>query len=131
MLSLTSIDLNKSKIDTLAIAVCQDEDIHDDPIIESVIKKALKLEEFNGKKDETVTLYDVPDIKAQRVILWGLGKLEKTDQEALRSMAGKTVKHCIKKRLTSLYFAVPDPSLIKMETWYPLTPDMNQEMKRI
>jgi len=116
MLRLTSIDLNKSKIDTLAIAVCEDVDIHDDPIIAAVIRRALKLKEFNGEKDEIVTLYDVPDIKAQRVILWGLGKLEKTDREALRSMAGKTVKHCIKKRLTSLYFAVPDPSLIKMET---------------
>ena len=77
MLGLTSTDLNKSKIDTLAIAVCEDEDIHDDPIIEAVIRRALKLTEFNGEKDETVTLYDVPDIKAQRVILWGLGKLGK------------------------------------------------------
>ena len=115
MLSLTSIDLNKSKIDTLAIAVCEDENIHVDPIIEAVIRRALKLKEFNGEKDETVTLYDLPDIKAQRVILWGLGKLGKTDCEALRSMAGKMVKHCIKKRLTSLCFAVPDPSMIKME----------------
>jgi leucyl aminopeptidase len=115
MLRLTSIDLKKLKIDTLAIAVCQDEDIHNDPIIEAVIRKALKLKEFNGKKDETVTLYDVPDIKAQRVIMWGLGKLEKTDRETLRSMAGKIVKQCIKKQLTNLCFAVPDPSMIKME----------------
>ena len=116
MLRLTSIDLNKSKMDTLAIAVCEDEDIHDDPIIKAVIKRALKLKEFSGEKDDTVTLYDVPDIKARRVILWGLGKLEKSDRETLRRMAGKTVKHCIKKRLAKLYFAVPDPSLIKMET---------------
>ena len=83
MLRLTSIDLNKSKIDTLAIAVCEDEDIHDDPIIEAVIKRALKLKEFSGEKDEIVTFYDVPDIKAHRVILRGLGKLEKTDREGL------------------------------------------------
>jgi hypothetical protein len=80
MLHLTSIDLNKSKIDTLAIAVCEDEDIHDDPIIKAVIRRALKLKEFNGEKNDIVTLYDVPDIKAQRVILWGIGKLEKTDR---------------------------------------------------
>ena len=103
-------------MDTLAIAVCEDEDIHDDPIIKAVIKRALKLKEFSGEKDDTVALYDVPDIKARRVILWGLGKLEKSDRETLRRMAGKTVKHCIKKRLAKLYFAVPDPSLIKMET---------------
>jgi leucyl aminopeptidase len=115
MLRLTSIDLNKSKIDTLAIAVCEDGDIHDDPIINVVVSKALKLKEFNGEKDETVVFYDLPDIKAKRVILWGLGKLEKTDREALRSMAGKTVKYCIKKKLTNLCFAVPDPSMTKME----------------
>ncbi len=115
MLRVTSMDLTKIKVDTLAIAVCEDEDIHDDPIIKTVIRRALKLREFSGQNDETVTLYDVPDVKAQRIILWGLGKLEKTDREALRSMAGKTVKHCIKKKLANLCFAVPKPSMIKME----------------
>ena len=115
MLRLSSIDLKKTKMATLAIAVCEDKDIHDDPQIAAVIKKALQLKEFNGKKDEAITLYDVPDIKVQRVILQGLGKLEKIDREALRSMAGKTVKSCIKKELTDLWFAVPDPSKLKME----------------
>ena len=115
MLGLTSIDLAKLKTDILAIAVCEDENIHVDPIIEAVIRRALKLKEFNGEKDDTVTLYDVPNIKARRVILWGLGKLEKIDREALRSMAGKTVKYCINKKLTSLCFAVPDPTLTKMK----------------
>jgi len=115
MLKLTSIDLNKSKIETLAIAVCEDGNIHDDPILDVIVRKALKLKEFNGEKDETVVFYDLPDIKVKRVILWGLGKLEKLDREALRSMAGKTVKYCIKKQLTSLCFAVPDPSLTKMK----------------
>ena len=115
MLRLSSIDLKKTKMETFAIAVCEDKNIHDDPLIEAVIKKALRLKEFNGKKDEAITLYDVPDIKAQRVILQGLGKLEKIDREALRSMAGKTVKSCIKKELTDLWFAVPDPSKLKME----------------
>jgi len=88
-------------MDTLAIAVCEDEDIHDDPIIKAVIKRALKLKEFSGEKDDTVTLYDVPDIKARRVILWGLGKLEKSDRETLRRMAGsqnkspKTCDNCL------------------------------------
>jgi leucyl aminopeptidase len=115
MLRLSSIDLKKTKMATLAIAVCEDKAIHDDPLIAAVIKRALQLREFNGKKDEAITLYDVPDIKAQRVILQGLGKLEKIDREALRSMAGKTVKSCIKKELTDLWFAVPAPSKLKME----------------
>jgi len=115
MLRLTSIDLKKTAIDTLAVAVCQDKGIHDDPIIKAAIKKALRLKEFNGKKDETVTLYDVADIKAQRVILWGLGKLENINGQVLRSMAGKTVKKCIEQELVNLWFAVPDSAKIKME----------------
>jgi leucyl aminopeptidase len=115
MLRLTSIDLAKLKTDILAIAVCEDRDIHDDPIIEAVVRKALKLKEFNAKKNETVTLYDQPDIKAQRVILWGLGVHEKIDREVLRGMAGQTVKHCIKAQLANLSFAVPDASMLKME----------------
>ena len=77
MLRLTSIELNKSKIDTLAVAVCEDADIHDDPIIAAVIRRALKLKEFSGEKDDTVILYDVPDFKARRVILWGMANLKK------------------------------------------------------
>jgi leucyl aminopeptidase len=93
----------------------EDKDIYNDPIIKAVIKKGLKLKEFNGKKDEVVTLYDLPEMNAQRVILSGLGKLEKLDQEALRSMAGKTVKGCIKNELTNLWFAVPDSVSLKIE----------------
>ncbi len=115
MLRLTSADLKKTKIETLTIPVCEDKDIHNDPIIKAVIKKGLKLKEFNGKKDEVVTLYDLPEMNAQRVILSGLGKLEKLDQEALRSMAGKTVKGCIKNELTNLWFAVPDSVSLKIE----------------
>jgi leucyl aminopeptidase len=115
MLRLTSADLKKTKIETLTIPVCEDKDIHNDPIFKAVIKKALKLKEFNGKKDEVVTLYDLPEMNAQRVILSGLGKLEKIDQEALRSMAGKTVKGCIKIGLTNLWFAVPNSVSVKIE----------------
>jgi leucyl aminopeptidase len=115
MLRVASIDLKKTKIDTIAIPVCEDKDIHDDSAVKAVIKKACMLNEFSGKKDETVTLYDVQDLKARRIILWGLGKLEKIDHEALRSLAGKTVKNCINIKLTNLWFAVPEPAKIQME----------------
>ena len=89
MLHLTSVDLKKAKIETLAIPVSEDKDIHEDGLIKVVIKKAMKLKEFNGKKDEVVTLYDLPDVKAQRVVLYGLGKVEKIDREALRSRVAR------------------------------------------
>jgi leucyl aminopeptidase len=115
MLHLTSIDLKKTKIETLIIPVCEDTTIHDDPLIRKAVNTSLKLKEFNGKKDEEVTLYELPDIKAERVIFQGLGKLEKIDLEALRGMAGKAVKNCIKKELRKVWIAVPDPKKMKQE----------------
>ncbi len=115
MLHLKSADLKKQAMEILAIPVCEDKDIHADPLIKAVVRKALALKEFNGKKDEEVTLYDVPDLKARRVIMLGLGKAEKLDLEALRCMAGRTVKSCIKKELADLWFAVPAAAGIGLE----------------
>jgi len=111
MLTVKSADLKKTIVDTLAVPVCEDKNIYDDASLKAVIKKALGLKEFNGKKDETVTLYDLPEIKTRRVIFWGLGKLEKIDLEALRAVAGRIVKSCIQKELTNLWFAVPETKI--------------------
>ena len=107
MLHLKSVNLEKQQIETLAIPVCEDKDIHADPAIKAVIKKALELAEFNGKKDEAVTFYDLPQIKARRVMLHGLGKFKTIDRETLRAMAGKSVEKCINSELANLWFAVP------------------------
>ena len=115
MLRLTSIDLKKLQCDTLAVAVCEDKDIQDDSSIASVVERALGLSDFSGKKDEVVTLYDIPDIAARRIILQGLGKLEEVNREALRAMAGKTVKNCIEKKSTTACFQVPDPAKLGMD----------------
>ena len=121
MLHLKSVNLKKQKMETLAIPVCEDKDIHEDPAIKAVIKKALKLNEFSGKKDEGVTFYDLPEIKAQRVMLAGLGKLENLDRETLRTMAGQTVKSCIKNELANLWFAVPTTKILDLEPSEDLT----------
>jgi leucyl aminopeptidase len=115
MLHLKSADLKRQAIEVLAIPVCEDKDIYEDPLIKAVVNKALAFKEFNGKKDEEVTLYDLPDIKARRVIMRGLGQWEKLNREALRSTAGRTVKSCIKKELTDLWFAVPEAAKTDLE----------------
>jgi len=107
MLHLKSADLKKQQMETLAIPVCEDKDIHTDPAIKAVIEKALSLNEFSGKKDEGVTFYEVSEIKARRVMLSGLGKSQAVDREKLRAMAGKAVQSCIDNELTNLWFAVP------------------------
>ena len=60
-----------------------------------------------SRKPDRVTLYDLPDIKARRAVLIGLGKLEKLDLDTLRSMTGNAVKAGIKKELSNLWFALP------------------------
>ena len=108
MLRLISADLKKDKIETLAVPVCEDKNIHSDASVAAIIRKAKRLKEFNGKKDQTITLYDLPETTAHRVVLRGLGKAAELDAETLRAFAGKAVKDCIQKDLTALWLAAPD-----------------------
>ena len=115
MLHLKSADLTKQKMEALAIPVCEDEDIHKNPAIVAVVEKALQLDEFSGKKDESVTLYDLPEIKARRAVLIGLGKLENIELEGLRSMTGKAVKAGLSKELTNLWIALPSVDKLNLD----------------
>ena len=115
MLRLKAIDLKKQKIDTLIVPVCEDKKIHDDRIINAIIKKALNLKEFNAEKGDALTLYDLKDLNTKRVIFVGLGKLKKIDHETLRSFCGAIVKRCIKADLEVIWVAVPTAPKLKME----------------
>ena len=68
MIGLKAVDLQKQKIDTLIVPVCEDKKIHDDRLIEGIIKKALQLKEFGAEKGDRVTLYDVNGLAAERII---------------------------------------------------------------
>ena len=115
MLNLKTIDLKKTKTETLVIPVCEDTQIHDNSAIVSVINKAKKLKEFKGEKDDEVILYNPPGVNAERVILLGLGKAKEIDFEKLRKMSGRAVKKCIRKNLSQVLIAVPSFKKIKME----------------
>ncbi len=107
MMQLKSVDLKKTSVDALIIPVCEDKEIHNLRKISSLIKKAKSLNEFAGKKDDLVILYNLPGIKAERVIYYGLGKLEEISLEALRAFAGKAAKESIKKKLSNILIAAP------------------------
>ena len=107
MMQLKSVDLKKISVDALIIPVCEDKEIHNLRKISSLIKKAKSLNEFAGKKDDLVILYNLPGIKAERVIYYGLGKLEEISLEALRAFAGKAAKESIKKKLSNILIAAP------------------------
>jgi len=106
MLKLKTLDLQKEKIATLAVPVCEDKDIHAGPLSKLVVQ-AKKIEEFNGKLDETLTLYAVTGIRAERVIFIGLGKQADIEIEKLRSFAGKAVTASIKSSLKEIVIAAP------------------------
>jgi leucyl aminopeptidase len=109
MLHLTAIDLTHQKIKTLFIPVCEDKPIHSDAVVSALITRALALEEFKGKKDQEVTLYHPPGCAAERVVFRGIGKVEALDVEALRRVAGQSVKRGIKLGLARVCVAAPDP----------------------
>jgi leucyl aminopeptidase len=106
MIELRSIDTKNASISTLAIPVCEDAEIHNDPVA-LLAAKAKQFEEFSGKQDETLILYNLPGTKAKRVIFLGIGTREKIDAEKLRSFAGKAVKSGISKNLADMVLAVP------------------------
>ncbi len=115
MLSLKSVDLKKEKIESLVIPVCEDKNIHDDKIISSLVDTAKKVKAFNGEKEDEIVLYHLPGVKAESIILLGLGKFEKLNAESLRAMAGKAVKNVIKKKYTRVLLAVPSGARINIE----------------
>jgi leucyl aminopeptidase len=115
MIHLKSVDLKKEKVAALVIPVCEDKTVFDDEIIMSLIRNAKKLKEFKGDKNDEVTFYDLTEVKAERVIFIGLGKLEKIDGETMRAATGNAVKVLIKKKLTHVLIAVPVAKKINME----------------
>ncbi|WP_172684058.1 M17 family peptidase N-terminal domain-containing protein [Desulfosarcina cetonica] len=95
MLEIKSVNLKRSAVDTLVVPVCEDQDIHDDPTVTSLVDAAKALEEFNGKKGERLTLFAPADTRIARVVFFGLGNTANLTGETLRSVAGKAVQHGI------------------------------------
>lgn len=107
MLHLTSVDPAETKTEALIIPVCENYNIHSIAKISDLIDKAKELKEFKGKKDDEVLFYNMADVKAERVIFFGIGKYENIDLEVLRAFAGKAVKKSLKKGLSNISIVVP------------------------
>ena len=121
MIHLAAIDLKREKINTLLIPVCEDKSIHTDAALLALAESALGLEEFQGKKDQEVILYNPPGLAVERAVFRGLGKAEKLDAEGLRQMAGKSLKRCAKMGVARLWVAVPHAAGLGLEASSVLT----------
>jgi leucyl aminopeptidase len=108
MLHLTPIDLKRERTKALFIFVCEDRPIHTDALVAALVNRALAIEEFKGKKDQELTLYNLPECAADRVVFMGIGKAETLDAELLRQAAGKSLRRCRKMELTATGLVAPN-----------------------
>ncbi len=116
MIKFSSIDLKKTRIETLVLPVCEDKNIYTDRTVAALAKKAMAVKEFKaGTKDELI-LYDLPLVKAGRVLFLGLGKIADVRTETLRVLMGRAVKKCIAGGLLQMTVAVPAAKKIKLAT---------------
>ncbi|MFZ2633729.1 MAG: leucyl aminopeptidase [Desulfosalsimonadaceae bacterium] len=107
MLKIITGDLFKTVSQCLVVPVCEDRDIHSDPSVIELIKKTGSIKEFHGKNDESLLLYHVGDVKAERILFMGMGKSSDLNPEAFRIMAGKSVKKGIGHELSDMTICVP------------------------
>jgi leucyl aminopeptidase len=116
MLELKTVNLKRAKVDTLVVPVCEDQTIHTDKTIVSMINTAKACKEFNGKKGETLTLFQPAETQTTRAVFFGLGKAEKLDGESFRSLGGKAVGFCINAGLPQMTMATPSASDLNIDT---------------
>lgn len=107
MIELKTVNLKRVKVETLMVPVCEDQDIHTDSTVGSLIDMAKAYEEFNGKKGETLTLFRPDGTQIVRTLFFGLGKAEKINAESFRCVAGRAVGFGIKTGLNALTIATP------------------------
>ncbi|HEA66321.1 MAG TPA: leucyl aminopeptidase [Desulfobacterales bacterium] len=110
MLQLISVGLKKASAEVIVVPVCEDEKLFSEKEIETLVQQAKKLKEFKGKKSETITLYNLPNVKAKRVHFFGMGKGSEVKPETYRSMAGNCVQQFIKKGFSEILIAIPSAS---------------------
>jgi leucyl aminopeptidase len=116
MLKLKCVDLKKEKQQALIIFVCADKLIHADKTINTLIDKAMALKEFSGDKGDELVLYNLTEVKTERVIFAGLGKLAEINAEKLRALSGRCLTKCIQSKLSSVGLAAPLSEKIKIES---------------
>lgn len=104
LLRILPFSASKDKVETLVVPVCQDGLMYDDKRIAALVKKALKMSEFNGEKKQKMTLYRPEGIPADRVILVGMGKNSALDPEGFRAAAGRGVQAALEGRLSKIHF---------------------------
>lgn len=115
MIKFTTISLQRSMVDMLAIVVCEDAVIHNSPILQKLVSAAKAFEEFTGEAKQKLVHYSPADTKIRRCLCLGLGSGEKLNAESLRAAAGRAVKAAMDAKLKKIVIAIPDGQTLKLE----------------
>ena len=107
MLKYTAVSLEKTKVEMLAVPVCENGPVHDDPLVLKLIESATALDEFSGESKQQVILYNPQGTRVSRCVCMGLGAQEKVTPETLRGFAGRAVKAAMQAKRDRLVIAVP------------------------
>jgi leucyl aminopeptidase len=112
MFTFKTTALDRAKTINLAIPVCEDADIHDDPAVRELIAEAKSLPEFSAEKGKQIVVHNLMDGRIRRCCFGGLGPLEKLTAESFRVFAGKCVKEAMAAKQKEIDLVVPlDPAL--------------------
>lgn len=115
MLTIKSGNPLKRKIDALVVLVCEDKNIHAEKELSDLVASLKKIKEFSGAVSDEITLYDLPEIAAKRLIFVGIGKVGDVTAETFRKAAGGVVANCIKKKFKNIAFIAPDNKSSKLD----------------
>ena len=115
MLELKTVNLKRTKVDTLVVPVCEDGDLHGEGPLAPLVAVAKSKAEFNGKPGECVTLFKPENTRIARAVFFGLGKTEHLSGETFRSFAGNAVTFCVNAGLSAMTIATPSASAIKLD----------------
>ena len=115
MLELKTVNLKRVKVDTLVVPVCEDREFHTDKTLKALIDAAKGFTEFEGKKGETITLFQPAETRISRAVFFGLGKADTLTGESFRAFAGKAVKFCIDAGLPAMTLATPSAGALTIE----------------
>jgi leucyl aminopeptidase len=112
---VSSSKIEEKQVEMLIIPVCEDADIHPADVVPELIRQARTLKEFKGADNDGVVFFSPPGVRADQVMIVGLGKKDKMDGELFRNACGKAVKKCIQKEICEATFVVPVSGAIDFE----------------
>jgi leucyl aminopeptidase len=116
MIKLQSVNFKTDPMETLVIPVCEDRQLHENKTITALVAEAEKFQEFTGEKNDEIIFYSFPEINTGHILFLGLGKFKDLTTGALRELAGRAVKKCIKIKRGSCHIAVPSVRKTGLQT---------------